>query len=67
MAEEAVNLVMHQETRGQKYEGKACSRCGGTLRYRTNQACVVCTRAASKASVDRRKFREMQATAEKCE
>lgn len=30
-------------TRGAKYDGRPCARCGGTLRYRSNKNCVYCT------------------------
>ena len=37
------------------YTGQPCPRCASTLRYVCSRACVVCQRAASRASIERRR------------
>lgn len=32
-----------------KYDGMACKTCGGTLRYTTGSACVLCAKAHTRA------------------
>lgn len=39
--------------RGTKYTGKPCRICGGTVRYRSNRACVDCATAHPLANVRR--------------
>lgn len=37
-----VNAGLSSRTRGAKYDGEACNKCGSTVRYVSNRMCVNC-------------------------